>query len=283
MLSRFRRTGWLVFAVMLGQASSGLAAEISPSGVGHVWGFETTVDDWQARAKSIGVSRVEGRSATPESHASLRVQGRIEAGWNYALSGHVPLAGGRLYRLTSWLRVDQLGTSTPAPFLKCEFIGPTTNRYLGQVTSPHYDTARLGAWQRLGVEFQAPVAAQECWLALEKGADGPAEIDARLDDICLESISKLSTLEKYRLKPLPASLEKMRGLHPRMYLDAARVSELRAAIQGTHATLWQEVREQADRLARRDPPAYRENDGSSGDDQLWQREVGNAMPVLAMA
>ena len=89
--------------------------------------------------------------------------------------------------------------------------------------------------------------------------------------------------EKYRLKPLPAPLEKMRGLHPRLYLDVARVAQLREGIQRTHAPLWKELRQQADQLVRRGPPAYRESDGSSGDEQLWQREVGNAMPVLAMA
>jgi hypothetical protein len=39
----------------------------------------------------------------------------------------------------------------------------------------------------------------------------------------------------------------------------------------------------AGRAVKRGPPAYRERDNSSGDEQLWQREVGNAMPVLAMA
>src|SRR5690606_2070120 len=39
----------------------------------------------------------------------------------------------------------------------------------------------------------------------------------------------------------------------------------------------------ADRAVKRGPPAYREDDGHSGDEQLWQREVGNTMPLLAMA
>jgi hypothetical protein len=79
------------------------------------------------------------------------------------------------------------------------------------------------------------------------------------------------------------SLEKVRGIHPRLYLDAARITELRQAIQTTHAPMWKELRVHADRAVRRGPPAYRERDSSSGDEQLWQREVGNAMPVLAMA
>ncbi len=260
-----------------------LAFCVQAAGPSQHFSFETGVEGWQPRAATIQVSRTEGARAGAEGKAALRVQGRIEGGWNYAVSGQFPIQGGGLYRLAAWLRVDQLGTGTPAPFLKCEFVGPATNRYLGQVVTSAYDDSKLGAWQRLEVEFQAPEAARACWLALEKGSDRPAEINALLDDITLEFIPRLSALEKFRLHPLPAALEKTRGAHPRLYLDAARVAELRAAIQTTHAPLWNECREQADRLARRGPPAYREDDGSSGEEQLWQREVGNAMPVLAMA
>ena len=90
-------------------------------------------------------------------------------------------------------------------------------------------------------------------------------------------------IEQYRLDPIPGALEKMRGVHPRIYLTRARVAELREAIKTTHAALWGEVRELADRAVRSGPPAYRKDDGSSGDEQLWQRGVGNTMPHLAMA
>lgn len=70
---------------------------------------------------------------------------------------------------------------------------------------------------------------------------------------------------------------------PRLYLDAERIAALRTAVTGTHAPLWQELRDLANRAVRRGPPAYREDDNWSGSEQLWQREVGNAMPVLAMA
>lgn len=74
----------------------------------------------------------------------------------------------------------------------------------------------------------------------------------------------------------------MRGVHPRLYLDHSRIAELREAVPTTHASMWKQVRDLADRAVRRGPPAYRERD-ASGDEQLWQREVGNTMPVLAMA
>jgi len=87
----------------------------------------------------------------------------------------------------------------------------------------------------------------------------------------------------YDLNPLPPPLEKVRNMHPRLYLNATRVAELRSAIRTTHSDLWAEVRTLADRAVERGAPAYRRNDAQSGDEQLWQREVGNAMPYLAMA
>ena len=44
-----------------------------------------------------------------------------------------------------------------------------------------------------------------------------------------------------------------------------------------------DLRAHADALVRHGPPKYRTDDEGSGDEQLWQREVGNTMPVLAMA
>ena len=87
----------------------------------------------------------------------------------------------------------------------------------------------------------------------------------------------------WQLLPVPSSLEKVKGVHPRIYLSDARIKELRQAIKTTHAQLWDEVRAQANLAVRQGAPAYREDDGWSGDEQLWQRGVGNTMPVLAMA
>ncbi len=245
--------------------------------------FERGLDSWRPRAESITVSREEGAGATPESTAHLRVQGRIEGGWNYALSERRPLLPGRLYRLVAWVRVDRVGSDTPAPYLKCEFVDSDPTTPPGQVHTERYDLSRSGRWQELAAEFKAPDEANAFWLALEKGTREPAEIDARLDEIFLKPIERLSVLDRFRLKPRPPELERVRGVHPRLYLDAAAVTGLREAIRTTHAPLWREVRAMADRAVRRGPPAYRKDDGRSGAEQLWQRGVGNTMPCLAMA
>ena len=80
-----------------------------------------------------------------------------------------------------------------------------------------------------------------------------------------------------------ARLEKFRGVHPRLFLTAQTRDTLRVAIKTTHAELWAGLRFHADALVRHGPPKYRTSDDGSADEQLWQREVGNAMPSLALA
>jgi hypothetical protein len=65
-----------------------------------------------------------------------------------------------------------------------------------------------------------------------EGSQGSLHVQGRIDEV-----------KKYRLSPLPPSLEKARGIHPRLYLDSARITELRQALQTTHAPMWKELRE----------------------------------------
>ena len=68
---------------------------------------------------------------------------------------------------------------------------------------------------------------------------------------------------------------------PHILLDSARLAELRAAIQTTHAALWKPVLDLATAYARQQPPHYKDPDPD--EEQLWQREVGNKLPFLALA
>jgi hypothetical protein len=81
------------------------------------------------------------------------------------------------------------------------------------------------------------------------------------------------------LAGLPATLDDRRGVHPRLFFDGARLEQLRAAAAGSHAAVWKPIREQADAIASRRPPQYRETD----EEELWQRDVGSSLPFLALA
>lgn len=264
---------------IIGLAALSTAALCQP----YVWDFEGEEVTWRPRAATVTVERVEGVGAHEDSTAALRVHGPIDTGWNYALSDRRPMEGGRLYRLSAWLRVDGLGEGSELPFLKCEFVAGEPGREVGRANTGTYRREQMGQWQQLQAEFRAPEGTAECWIALEKGGNRPMEIDAYLDDIRIEEIDELSLLTQHDMDPLPEALEAARGVRPRVYLNSALVSRLQEAVETTHAGMWGKLRAQADAAVRSGPPAYRDDDGWSGQEQLWQREVGNRMPVLAMA
>jgi len=251
-------------------------------GGGMVWDFEQGSQGWKPRASTIHLERVPVSNPVPGSHYGLKIAGRIAGGWNYALSDTRPMEGGKLYRLSAWLRVVRVGPETPMPYFKCEFVGADRAGF-GRVNTEPYDPRRMGQWQQLTAEFQAPQGTRFCWVALEKGGKGTMEIEAYVDEVRIEPISRLSVYERFRLHPIPASLLQVQGVHPRLFLTRHRLAELRRAIRTTHAALWQEVQRLADQAVRSGPPKYRRNDGWSGEEQLWERGVGNTMPVLAMA
>lgn len=68
--------------------------------------------------------------------------------------------------------------------------------------------------------------------------------------------------------------------HPRLFLNRARILELRAAIRTTHSGVWKAIEQQAATCAAQRPPQYRDE---GDEEELWQREVGNRLPFLAMA
>ena len=150
--------------------------------------------NWQPRAASIEIEPLGDEPGSPGKGTIFRVHGQIDGGWNYIASDRHPVAPGKLYRLSAWLRVDRRGPATPAPFLKCEFVGDQQNRELGQVHTQAYRSADSGKWQELTEEFQVPRGAHSCWLAVEKGTSRPTEIDLRIRDVRLKPITQLTAL-----------------------------------------------------------------------------------------
>ena len=246
------------------------------------WDFEDGKLTWRPRSAGVKVELTTD-AKTPHGKAALHVSGRQEDGWNYAISDTHPMTVGQAYRLSLWMCVADLPDGTQAPSVKCEFVPADGQGQIGRVTTEPYDTRKPGEWQKLTLEFRAPERTGSFWLAIEKGGNTPMAIDLLLDEVIVEPIKELTIVEKYALDPLPKPLQERAGVHPRLYLDAARVAKLREAVKTTHAAQWQKLQTLADRLAKNGPPAYIERDKYSGDEQLWQREVGNAMPTLALA
>jgi len=260
-----------------------LSFAVEASGQSATWDFESDSGNWRPRAATVRVEHVTGSGATDDSRGYLHIHGSMQENWNYALSNSVSMQAGRFYRLSAWVRIVSAGSKAPMPFLKCEFVASDRQQEMGRAATTQYNAACMGQWQHPTGEFQAPAGTVSCWLALEKGTYDPTQINAYLDDVIIEPIEQLTALSKYDLDPIPPDLQKVRNVHPRLYLSAERVVELRNAIQTTHADLWADVQVLADRAVKRGAPKYRRDDSWSGDEQLWQRSVGNAMPHLAMA
>jgi len=71
--------------------------------------------------------------------------------------------------------------------------------------------------------------------------------------------------------------------HPRLYLNPQRITQLREEITTFRKAHWDVIRVEADQLARRHPPVYERAILDNDAEQLWQRNVGNALPTLAIA
>ena len=67
--------------------------------------------------------------------------------------------------------------------------------------------------------------------------------------------------------------------HPMLFFNWWEGEQLKEAISSTHLTQWTDFKAVADSKVRRDPPAYRNDEG----EQLWQRDVGNTIAALAVA
>ena len=120
-------------------------------------------------------------------------------------------------------------------------------------------------------------------LAVLPSASCGSELDTRLDEAPVMETERFTAGEQYHFTTIPAPLARLQGVHPRLYLTDERVQELKAELKREpYASLFQQLRGVADRLASDGPPAYRKDDRWSGEEQLYQREVGSAIPNLAL-
>ncbi|MBN1293566.1 MAG: DUF4962 domain-containing protein [Candidatus Latescibacteria bacterium] len=262
---------------------------ITSSGETVEWNFESGTDFWQPLTGSLKITRIKDDGATEKSTACLRIKGSGQGYENYAVSEPYPMTTRQFFRFSAWVKINNPGAFTPPPCLKCIFEAEKPGTYLGQALSENYDTSKPATWQRLEGECRVPYGTYRGKLALgyetnpKDKQDFDGDIDICLDDVTLEPIDHYTIDDKYYLEPLPASLEKFRGIHPRIYLTDARITELRRVIKTTHASIWEEIIKQADSVLKKNPPEYMDERKFSNIEQLYMRGVGDNMPFLAIA
>ena len=90
------------------------------------------------------------------------------------------------YRLSVWLKIENLEPGTYAPYVKLA-VSDAEDKWIDNYGSGKYDMKRVGEWQRLEALADVPANARTIHLAVEKGAFAtPIEATIRLDDVKLE-------------------------------------------------------------------------------------------------
>jgi hypothetical protein len=209
---------------------------------------------------------------------SCHLKGRQEAQWSYARSADFALQAGHKYRVSGRVQVTKVDPAQP-PSFKVEVTGGLSAQY----TTTRYDLKK-GGWQLLWGEFECPAGVTGGWTALEKGTNLPVTFEGEVKAVMVEEIDQFAVAQQYRFHPVPPGLARLAHTHPRLYLTQARLATLKGKLQqDAYAPLLARLLRLADRLAADGPPAYRDQDSYSGEEQLYQREVGNAIPELALA
>lgn len=86
----------------------------------------------------------------------------------------------------------------------------------------------------------------------------------------------------FDIDTIPQRLKNLVDVHPRLYMTMESKEKLRLKTETEpYKTLLSKLKAHADKAVVKGPPVYRP--GSGYYEQLWQREVGNAIPELAMS
>ncbi|MDX9979711.1 MAG: heparinase II/III family protein [Lentisphaeria bacterium] len=256
------------------------------------WGFDQSVEDWVPRGAGIEIRH--DPELGHEAKGCLRVDGIQEDGWNFVWSPRLEVVDGATYRATMWLRVERLTEETPDSFFfKIEMTPRGEAGGSRQLGSSRIPANRVGEWQEMAAEFTVPdEGLAHIAFALEKGTRDRRSLAVAIDDVRLERVSEAARDRVWRdaalRGPITAAL---RGVHPRLYLDAERVAYLRATVQDDPRwqPAWRTLLALADAGVRSGPPVYADRVKRGGEDapgnheQLWQREVGNRIPHIALA
>ncbi len=222
------------------------------------WDFSTGACGWKA-----------AKEAAPlEASGCLKLQG-AEA---EALSQPFPLEAGKLYTASCSFRKSP---SQSQVLLKCEFYGEGSAR-AGEAKTGESELAPDRA-ERIVLQFRAPKNAKS----------GALRVESPSLEIFKAEIKEQPRAEwagaKYNIKPIPKPLLDTAGVHPRLFLTPDSAKALKAKAQGPLKELAGKIVEKSEALGKAGPPAYTTDDKEFPDQQLWQRGVGDALPVFAMA
>jgi hypothetical protein len=146
------------------------------------------------------------------------------------------------------------------------------------------DTVRTGVWQDVTAEVRTPWTTTRCSVIITRPGNGTDTNDK--DSTILITPPEILIIpnytpdDRYDLDLVSASLEKISGTHPRLFLTKDRISNFRKIKDTTHQKIWNHFLSHASKLVKQEPTKY---DPEYQFEQLFMREVGNNIPTLAFA
>lgn len=221
----------------------------------------------------------------------LHITGRDPSHWNFAASPVVAVEPGHKYRARMQFRIESNPAGSRPVRFKIELVQEDGSGV--QVNSPLTAADQVGRWLDTSVEFRTTTNCRSVWAALEKGSEAPASIDLSIAGFVIEEIREFTgetELANGRLcGPIASALLHR---HPRLYFTRQRIAELQQQL-GSDAR-WSWARSALFRIAdsglKKGPPDYERQmqqthdaSGDGSEEQLWQRDVGNMIPHLALA
>jgi hypothetical protein len=78
------------------------------------------------------------------------------------------------------------------------------------------------------------------------------------------------------------TIARFRGVHPRMYFDTARLTQIRGSLDTDYKEIWDAIRRDARSFRGVTPPVYI-TPAPGTDDEFWQRSNGDRMFLMALA
>ncbi|MHB9027931.1 MAG: DUF4962 domain-containing protein [Candidatus Latescibacterota bacterium] len=239
--------------------------------------FQSSTRGWKAANRSVNL-RIERNENTDDSF--LRITAKSSKSDTLAVFPLFPLSGFQKYRLSA--KVSAPAETIPALVCDC-LLGAKTGS-LGVFATEPAGTP-TGDWRQMSVEFRAPwgTSAGRLMLVVRGEHRSPSDIVIRMDDVVLEPIESYATAARYLLNPMPEKLSRLRGIHPRLYLNRDTISELKRKAGTTHNGIWKKLQIQADGLVKQPPPAYPEKVADTFDEQWWQARNAFSMTTLAFA
>ncbi len=148
--------------------------------------FEESPLRWSG---SKGITVTLDEAEHHEGAVSLCMDGAQQRGWNYTASPrNVKVMPGSKYRLTCWMKVDQLEPPSLLPYLKLG-IHDREGNWVANVGTTKYNVRQIGTWQKLTATAETPLNAAAGQFAVERGGyEQPSRVRIWLDDVQLEML-----------------------------------------------------------------------------------------------